>query len=55
MSNTLPWKRWTPDDLAFPTPVFEEIVMPEASTEEEEQESEPDLQQTSGDDAGSGA
>ncbi|AJZ90014.1 flagellar assembly protein H [Klebsiella michiganensis] len=46
MSNTLPWKRWTPEDLAFPTPVFEEIVMPEAAAEQEEPESEPDRQQT---------
>lgn len=46
MSNTLPWKLWTPENLAFPTPVFEEIVMPEATAEQEEPESEPDLQQT---------
>ena len=46
MSNSLPWQRWKPDDLAFPTPVFEEISMPEASPAAEEQESEPDLQQS---------
>lgn len=46
MSNSLPWQRWKPDDLAFPTPVFEEISMPEASPAVEEQESEPDLQQS---------
>lgn len=46
MSNSLPWQRWKPDDLAFPTPVFEEISMPEASPAAEQQESEPDLQQS---------
>lgn len=47
MSNTLPWKTWTPDDLAPPSfPVFEHLTLPEASSEPQEEESEPDLQQT---------
>ncbi|WP_435926929.1 flagellar assembly protein FliH [Dryocola sp. BD613] len=46
MSESLPWKIWTPDDLA-PTssPVFESLMPQEVSSEEPAAESEPDLQQ----------
>ncbi len=47
MSNQLPWKIWTPDDLAPPSsPVFESLIPQEAAAEEPEEVSEPDLQQT---------
>ncbi|WP_435953068.1 flagellar assembly protein FliH [Dryocola sp. BD626] len=46
MSNTLPWKIWTPDDLAPPgSGVFESLMPEEVTADEPQEESEPDLQQ----------
>lgn len=47
MSNSLPWKIWTPDDLAPPSQTFEPMFQSESDGDEAEQaqESEPDLQQ----------
>lgn len=47
MSNGLPWKIWTPDDLAPPSQSFEPLFQSDAESEEGEQpqESTPDLQQ----------
>lgn len=47
MSNGLPWKIWTPDDLAPPSQSFEPLFPSDAEPEEGEypQESVPDLQQ----------
>lgn len=48
MSNPLPWKIWTPDDLTpSSSPVLFESLMPqETDPEQPEDVSEPDLQQT---------
>ncbi|MCT4702176.1 flagellar assembly protein FliH [Enterobacteriaceae bacterium H20N1] len=47
MSNSLPWKIWTPDDLMpASSPVFESLMPQEISSEEPRAEREPDLQQT---------
>jgi len=47
MSNGLPWKIWTPDDLAPPSQSFEPLFGSDSDVEEaeHEQESAPDLQQ----------
>ncbi len=46
MSNSLPWKIWTPDDLAPASgAVFESLMPQEIAAEEPAVESEPDLQQ----------
>ncbi|MFZ3387591.1 flagellar assembly protein FliH [Buttiauxella gaviniae] len=47
MSNSLPWKIWTPDDLAPPSQTFEPMFQSESDGDEPDQaqESEPDLQQ----------
>lgn len=47
MSNSLPWKIWTPDDLAPPSQTFEPMFQSESDGDEPEQaqESVPDLQQ----------
>lgn len=47
MSNGLPWKIWTPDDLAPPSQNFEPLFASDSDVEEaeHEQESAPDLQQ----------
>lgn len=49
MSNGLPWKIWTPDDLAPPLQAFEPLFSSDSTAAEDEypqQESEPDLEQT---------
>ena len=47
MSNSLPWKIWTPDDLAPPSQTFEPMFQSESDGDEPDQaqESVPDLQQ----------
>lgn len=46
MSNSLPWKIWTPDDLAPASgAVFESLMPQDITAEEPAAESEPDLQQ----------
>ncbi len=42
MSDNLPWKTWTPDDLAPPQAVFVPMVEPEESIPEE---ADPNLEQ----------
>lgn len=43
MSNALPWKRWTPDDLAPPMAEFMPALQPSSSGEEVEDEDVPEL------------
>lgn len=43
MSNALPWKRWTPDDLAPPMAEFMPALLPSSSGEEAEDEDAPEL------------
>lgn len=47
MSNSLPWKIWTPDSLDPPSLAFEPLFQSDSDIDESEQpqESEPDLQQ----------
>lgn len=43
MSKELPWKRWTPDDLAPPMAEFMPALLPSSSGEEAEDEDVPEL------------
>lgn len=43
MSKELPWKRWTPDDLAPPMAEFMPALLPSSSSEESADEDVPEL------------